>query len=80
MPSEKISFEVMVMFSEVLEFAIEQHNHYHNTDFKITQIVDDDLSFCTIEATEYQLEDLFGLGYRLSVIEHNKREKGELDW
>lgn len=80
MSSEKISFKVMVMFSEVLEEVISKYNHYRNTDFKITQIVDDDLSFCTIEATKYQLKDLFGLGYLLSDIERNKREKGELDW
>lgn len=76
----KISFEVMVMFPEVLEFAIQQHNERNGTDFCITDVVDDDLSFCTIEATKYQLKDIFSLGYRLSIIEHKKRLDGELDW
>ncbi|STZ07694.1 Uncharacterised protein [Moraxella caprae] len=80
MSSQKISFKVMVMFSEVLEEVITEYNQLYETDFHITNIVDDDLSFCTIEATKYQLKDIFGLGYSLSVTENYKKSKGELDW
>lgn len=80
MSSEKISFKVMVMFPEVLEEEIAEHNRFYGTDFRITNIVDDVLSFCTIEATQYQLRDIFDLGYGLSVNQYHKREKGELDW
>ncbi len=76
----KISFEVMVMFSEVLEETINEYNHDYQTDFHITQISDDDLSFCTIEATQYQLKDIFSLGYSLHVTENYKKSKGEIDW
>lgn len=76
----KISFEVMVKFPEVLEGTIARRNQFCETDFHITNIVDDDLSFCTIEATKYQLKDIFGLGYSLSVTENYKKSKGELDW
>lgn len=80
MLSEKISFKVMVTYSEVLEIVIEKYNDYYNTDFKITEISDDQVAFCTIEATQYQLKDIFGLGYCLSIEEYRKREKGELVW
>lgn len=77
----KISFEVMVMFSEVLEEAINECNHYHKTDFHITQTdYDDGLTFCTIEATKYQLKDIFSLGYSLAISEDLKKSKGEIDW
>lgn len=70
----------MVMFSEVLEEVITEYNQFYETDFHITNIVDDDLSFCTIEATKYQLKDIFGLGYSLATSEDLKKSKGELDW
>lgn len=76
----QISFEEMVMFSEVLEEVINEHNHYHKTDFRITKIDDDGLTFCTIEASRYQLKDIFSLGYSLSLIQNEKKSKGELDW
>lgn len=54
----------MVMFPEILEEEINEHNHDYKTNFRITQIDDDGgLTFCTIEATEYQLKDIFDLGY-----------------
>ncbi|STZ07693.1 Uncharacterised protein [Moraxella caprae] len=80
MSSQKISFKVMVMFSEVLEEVITEYNQLYETDFHITNIVDDDLSFCTIEATKYQLKDIFGLGYSLSLTQNEKKSKGEIDW
>lgn len=80
MSSQKISFKVMVMFSEVLEEVITKYNQFYETDFHITEVYDDDLSFCIIEATKYQLKDIFGLGYSLSVSEDLKKSKGELDW
>lgn len=70
----------MVMFSEVLEEVITEYNQFYETDFHITNIVDDDLSFCTIEATKYQLKDIFGLGYSLSLTQNEKKLKGEIDW
>lgn len=80
MSSQKISFKVMVMFSEVLEEVITKYNQFYETDFHIAEVYDDDLSFCIIEATKYQLKDIFGLGYSLSVSEDLKKSKGELDW
>ncbi|MCL1624419.1 hypothetical protein M2R47_09285 [Moraxella sp. Tifton1] len=80
MSSQKISFKVMVMFSEVLEEVITKYNQFYETDFHITEVYDDDLSFCIIEATKYQLKDIFGSGYSLSVSEDLKKSKGELDW
>lgn len=75
MSSQKISFKVMVMFSEVLEEVITKYNQFYETDFHITEVYDDDLSFCIIEATKYQLKDIFGLGYSLSVSEDLKKIK-----
>lgn len=76
----EITFEIMVMYSEVLEKAIEQHNKYNGTDFRITEIIDDEVISCKITVSKYQTSDLFNLGHRLSVIEHKMRENGELDW
>ncbi|WP_346985763.1 hypothetical protein [Chryseobacterium sp. POE27] len=76
----EITFEVMVMYSEVLEKAIEQHNNFNETDFRIVEVIDDEVIFCKIGVSKYTTSDLFNLGHRLSVIEHNMRENGEIDW
>ncbi|STZ07692.1 Uncharacterised protein [Moraxella caprae] len=69
----KISFEVMVKFPEVLEEEINEHNHYYKTNFHITKIYDNnDYSFCTIEATQYQLRDIFDLGYGFYLTQNQK--------
>jgi len=44
MENKELIFEVMVMYAEVLEKTIEQHNYYNKTDFKIIEIIDDDIS------------------------------------
>ena len=73
-------FEVMVMYSEVLEKAIEQHNLSNGTNFRIIEIIDDQVIFCKIGVTKYTMADIFNLGHRLSVIEYTLRENGEIDW
>ncbi|GIM58157.1 hypothetical protein [Capnocytophaga canimorsus] len=78
--SKELIFEVMVMYEDILEKAIMHHNHWNDTDFEIIEVIYDDLIFCKIKVTKYTTEDLFRLGYRLSVIEHLMKEKGEIDW
>lgn len=69
------------MSLEMLKEEINEHNHYYKTNFHITKIYDDnDFSFCTIEATKYQLRDIFDLGDNLSLTQNEKKSKGELDW
>lgn len=79
MENKELIFEVMVMYYEILEKAIIQHNN-NNTDFKIIEVIDDDAIFCKIKVTKYKPKDLFNLGHRLSVIEHLMREQGKIDW
>ena len=78
--NERITFEVMIMSSDILEKAIAEHNQRRGTDFRIIQTVDDALMSCSISASHYTLSELFDLGHRLSVIEHDLRQKGEFDW
>jgi hypothetical protein len=75
-----IEFKIMVMYVEILEKAIIQHNNNNNTDFRIKEVIDDDVIFCVLQVTKYKTEDIFNLGHRLAVIEYNMRAKGEIDW
>lgn len=70
----------MVMYSEVLEMAINEHNKSNGTDFKIVETTDDQVIFCTIGVSKYTLADIFNLGHRLSFIEHELRAKGDIEW
>lgn len=76
----KISFEALIAFPEVLKIAIQEYNVNYDTDFCIAKIIDDDLPLCTIEATKFTLEDVFNLGYKLSVTEYHKKSTGEISW
>ncbi|MFT3737196.1 MAG: hypothetical protein QM786_00380 [Breznakibacter sp.] len=78
--NKELIFTVMVMYSEVLEKTIEQHNKHNNTDFRIVEVIDDEVIFCKLTVSKYKIEDIFNLGHRLSVIEHLLKEKGEIDW
>ncbi|CEN49094.1 conserved hypothetical protein [Capnocytophaga canimorsus] len=44
--SKELIFEVMVMYEDILEKAIMQHNHWNDTDFEIIEVIYDDLIFC----------------------------------
>ena len=81
MENKELVFKVMVMFPEVLQEAIDKHNYFSKTDFEIIETIEEiEVCFCKIRATKYKVEDVFGLGYLLSAIENNKRQKGEIDW
>ncbi len=74
-----MTFEVMVAYPEILEMAIEAHNKSCHTDFKVVETVDDEVQFCKISASSFTLSDIFVLGHRLSVIEHELRDRGQID-
>lgn len=81
MESKEIIFKAMVMFPEILQDAIDKHNHFNKTDFEIIETVEEiEVCFCKVRVTKYKIEDIFDLGRLLSGIENEKRQKGEIDW
>ena len=78
--TQPLTFEVMVMDDNILLKSIDRFNKHFNTDFKIIHTEYDEAIFCTIQVSNWTYETLFNLGYHLSVVEHEMRERGEFDW
>ena len=81
MESDKeLVFEVMVTFPELLQKRIDDYNNRYKTDFRLIEIIDDEVPFCRIGVSNYKISDIFDLGYSLAVLQYKLRERGELDW
>ena len=75
--TNELVFEVRVMDVDILEKTIEQHNKEEGTDFVIIKKIEDELSLAVIKVSKYKINDIFYLGYGLSVMQYYLREKGE---
>ena len=75
-----LKFRVISNESKYLEEVINWYNNTYGTDFKILEVIYDEVNFADVEVSRYKSSDLFALGYQLGVMEQRLREKGEIDW
>jgi hypothetical protein len=73
-------FTVICNEATYLNQVIDWYNSNHKTDFKISKIIDDEVSFAEIEVLRYKQSDLFDLGYQFGVKEQMLRQEGKIDW
>ncbi len=78
--NKELIFKVMVTFPHVLEREILDYNEYYGTNFEIIETIYDDVPFCKIKVSKYNIANIFGLGYSLSSLENKLKEEGEIDW
>jgi hypothetical protein len=78
--NNEIQFEVMVMYTEILEQEISFYNSKNGTDFRIIEIIDDGVIFCRIGVTIFTFSDIYNLGYSVSALQHKLRQEGKIDW
>ena len=80
MTNNELIFEVLVMDLNTLEKAIEQHNQESGTNFEIIKEVEDELDLAVIKVSNYNISDIFYLGYGLSCMQYYLKDKGEFDF
>ena len=73
-------FRLMVTSVDTLRQQIEKYNDLFKTDFEIIKVIDDEIVFCDIKVTKFQMSDIFGLGFTLARFEQKLREEGKIDW
>lgn len=73
-------FRIMVTSVETLQQQIEKYNGFFKTDFEIVEIIHDEVPFCDVRVTNFQVSDIFGLGFTLARFEQKLREEGKIDW
>ncbi|WP_314773515.1 hypothetical protein [Capnocytophaga sputigena] len=78
--NKELNFRIMVTSPDILEKEIKNYNLFFETDFKIINIIDEDVPFCDIKVTKWKIQNIFGLGYSLAVLEDKLRQNGEIDW
>lgn len=78
--NQTLQFKVMITFPNLLEKEIHEYNAFYGTDFKIIETIHDDVIFCHIQVSKYNISNIFGLGYSLAATQYNMRAKGEIDW
>lgn len=73
-------FRLMVTSVETLKAQIDKYNSFFNTDFEIIKVIDDEVPFCDVRVSKFQMSDIFGLGFGLARFEQKLREEGKIDW
>ena len=76
----KINFRVMCNEEKYLQNILNWYNNNYSTDFKIVNVIYDEVNFVDIETTKFTLADIFNIGYQFGVKEETLRQKGEIDW
>jgi hypothetical protein len=77
---KKTIFRVMCDSAEYLEQTLNSYNELYQTDFKIINIIYDEVNFADLESTKFTLTDIFNIGYQFGGFIEMKRQKGEIDW
>ena len=75
-----MKFRVICNDPAYLEEVLMWYNDTYGTNFKISQIIYDEVNFAEIKASNFETLDIFGIGYQFGVKEQMLREKGEIDW
>ena len=78
--NDTIVFEISATFPELLIQAIEHLNKSEETDFKLIEIIEDEITYCKISVSSYKISDIYMLGYIHAAIQYDLRNKGEIDW
>jgi hypothetical protein len=78
-PNKVIKFSILCNEEKYLEQIIKWYNSTYKTDFRLLQMIYDEVNFAEIQVTKFKLSDLFDLGYQLGVKEEKLRQKGEID-
>lgn len=75
-----VTFTIICDDEKHLQETLDWYNKTYDTDFKITNIIYDEVNFVDIISTKSTLTDIFDIGYHFGVKIQKLREKGEIDW
>ncbi len=78
--NQKIVFSVICNNEESLNQIISWYNSNYKTDFKIINVIHDEVDFADIEVTQFKPDDIFSLGYQFGREEQVLRQQGKIDW
>ena len=77
---KQVEFKVMVTFPHLLKEKILEFNKLNKTDFRIKEIIEDEVPFCVITGNKISQTQIFNLGYSLAVKQYTLKNEGKLDW
>ena len=79
MSYRKVTFSIICDDEKHLEEVLNWYNKTYDTDFKIENIVYDEVNFVDISSTKFTLTDIFDIGYHFGMEIQKLREKGEIN-
>ena len=79
MSYRKVAFSIICDDEKHLEEVLNWYNKTYDTDFKIENIVYDEVNFVDISSTKFTLADIFDIGYHFGMEIQKLREKGEIN-
>jgi hypothetical protein len=71
---KRIQFDVICNNEDSLQEHISWYNSTYRTNFKIVEYLLDEVNFAIIEASVFQIEDIFRLGYQFGRKEEKIEE------
>ena len=76
----QVEFKVMITFPHILEEKILEFNKLNKSDFKLKEVIEDEVPFCVITGTEISQTHIFNLGYGLAVKQYTLKKEGKIEW
>jgi len=77
---EPLIFDIICTDDKVISEAIEAYNKMYKTDFEIVEFIYDEVVFARLRVSQYEISNIFDLGYYFHSTVMLKRQKGEIDW
>lgn len=77
---KKTIFRVICDSEEYLEQTLKWYNEMYKTDFKIVNVIYDEVNFADLESTKFTLTDIYNIGYQLGIKIQKLRQEGKIDW
>lgn len=77
---QRFVFDVACNDEKSFNELISWYNSTYETNFKIINMIYDEVNFAEIEVTQFKPDDIFRLGYQFGHKEQVLREQGKIDW
>ena len=76
---KKVTFSIICDDEKHLEEVLNWYNKTYDTDFKVENIIYDEVNFVDISSTKFTLTDIFDIGYHFGMEIQKLRERREID-
>ncbi len=73
-------FTIMSNDDKLIKEVIDSYNQNYGTNFEILEFIYDEVIFAKISVNNFELIDIFNLGYQFGTTAQFRRDRMLIDW